>query len=146
MLSQTQPVETQPLSVKKGRVLNIVLWVLQVLLALAYLSAGYQKAFLPLDTVVKTIFWVSEVPTALVRFIGSVEILGGVGLILPALLRIKPQLTVFAGLGLTTIMTLALIFHILHAEWVALFPATVLLLLAGFVTYGRWKLAQITAR
>ena len=126
--------------------LNITLWVLQALLAVLYLMAGYQKAFGDLEVVVKTIFWVAYTPAPLVRFIGICELLGAAGLILPAALKIRPQLTTLAAAGLSTIMLLANLMHIYRGEYYVL-PMTLLLFaLAAFVTYGRWKLAPFTPK
>ena len=134
---------TQQTSNKK---LNITLWVIQVVLAVMYLMAGYQKAFGDIAVVVKTIFWVAYTPAPLVRFIGTCELLGAVGLILPAALKIRPQLTTLAAAGLSLIMLLANILHIYRGEYYVL-PMTLLLLaMAAFVAYGRWKLAPFTPK
>jgi uncharacterized membrane protein YphA (DoxX/SURF4 family) len=134
---------TQQTSNKK---LNITLWVIQVVLAVMYLMAGYQKAFGDLAVVVKTIFWVAYTPAPLVRFIGTCELLGAVGLILPAALKIRPQFTTLAAAGLSLIMLLANILHIYRGEYYVL-PMTLLLLaMAAFVAYGRWKLAPFTPK
>jgi hypothetical protein len=108
--------------------------------------AGYQKAFGDLAVVVKTIFWVAYTPAPLVRFIGTCELLGAVGLILPAALKIRPQFTTLAAAGLSLIMLLANILHIYRGEYYVL-PMTLLLLaMAAFVAYGRWKLAPFTPK
>jgi hypothetical protein len=64
--------------------LNIVLWVMQALLALAFLNAGYLKTFKPIQEIAPTIFWAPSLPEPLVRLIGFSELLGGVGLVLLA--------------------------------------------------------------
>ena len=66
-----------------------VLWVVQVLLAALFLFAGVMKLVMPLDQLAGPV----ELPGAFIRFIGVVEVLGALGLILPALLRIRPGLT-----------------------------------------------------
>jgi len=126
--------------------LNITLWVLQVVLAAMYLMAGYQKAFGDLDVVVKSIFWIAYTPTPLVRFIGVSELLGAIGLILPAALKIRPQLTTLAAAGLSFIMLLANLMHIYRGELFVLPMTLVMLAMAAFVAYGRWKLAPVTAK
>ena len=63
--------------------LNIVLWIVQVLLALLFIWAGGMKLVLPLEKLAGPV----ALPGAFVRFIGVAELLGGLGLILPALLR-----------------------------------------------------------
>jgi hypothetical protein len=76
------------------------------------------------------------------RFIGVVEILGALGLILPALLRIRPWLTPLAAAGLVVVMLGATVISLKLGVLVALTPLVVGLLTA-FVAYGRWKLAPI---
>ena len=70
--------------------MNIALWVVQGLLTLAFLFAGVGKSFLPLPTVKKNFPWANHVPAALVRFIGVCELLGGIGLIVPAVTGFLP--------------------------------------------------------
>ena len=123
--------------------LNIALWVLQVVLALMFLTAGIQKAFGNLHEVVKSIFWVLSVPAPLVRFIGVSELLGGIGLVLPAALRIKPRLTTLAATGLSLVMLGANIFHISRGEFFVLPMTLTFLVVAAFNAYGRWKLVPI---
>ena len=119
--------------------MNIALWVVQVLLALMFLLAGFPKAFQPIDTVAKRLTWAKEVPW-LVRFIGIAELLGAVGLILPALTHIVPSLTAIAAVGLGLAMVCAIIFHISRKEYPGISVGVVLLVLAAFVAYGRFVL------
>ena len=83
--------------------------------------------------------WASQVPLAMVRFIGISEFLGAVGLILPAATKIKPSLTPLAALGLLTIMILAMAFHVSRGEVQATPVNIVLGGLAAFVAWGRTK-------
>ena len=126
--------------------LSIVLWVVQVLLALLFIWAGGFKLVAtpeqlagPPGSVV--------LPMAFLRFIGVCELLGGLGLILPSLLRIKPGLTPLAACGLVIIMIGAVGTTLAGSGGVgmALVPA-VTGLLAGFIAYGRWRLAPIPSR
>jgi len=80
--------------------LNIVLWVVQVLLGLLFLWAGGMKLVLPLEKLAGPV----HLPGLFLRFIGVAELLGGIGLILPGLLRIRPGLTPWAAAGLVIIM------------------------------------------
>ncbi len=79
--------------------MNIVLWVIQGLLALAFLLTGFTKAFLPLATVKKNMPWAKDVPAPFVRFLGVAELLGAIGLIAPAATGIVPWLTVAVAAG-----------------------------------------------
>src|SRR3954465_13239120 len=93
--------------------LHIALWVVQGLLALAFIAAGVLKSTTPLDQLALKMPWVSAVPGWLVRFIGISELAGGLGLVLPSVTRIKPALTALAATGLVAIMVLAAGTHVL---------------------------------
>ena len=98
------------------------------------------KSTQPVDALVQAgIAWASQVPLPLVRFIGISELLGAIGLILPAATKIKPTLTPLAALGLLTIMILAMAFHLSRGEAQALPINMVLGGLAAFVAWGRTK-------
>src|SRR5438045_4058522 len=86
------------------------LWVLQVVLAAFFAMAGYSHSLAPFDEVVKRVVWMKDLPLALVKFIGVAELLGAIGLILPAATRVKPGLTIWAAIGVGTIMVLAIPF------------------------------------
>jgi hypothetical protein len=118
--------------------MNIALWVIQGLLAAAFLLAGGMKLTQPIDTLGKSMTWVLAAPPALVRFIGGAETLGAVGLILPMATRLLPWLTVAAGVGLALVMVLAAGFHLSRGEAPRVPANVVLLLLAVFVVIGRW--------
>ena len=126
--------------------MKIALWIVQVLLALAFLGAGATKVFTPIEGLAQQMAWVLDVPPALVPFIGFAEIAGAVGLILPALTRILPWLTPLAAAGLAIDMLFATVFHLTRGEFGNIVPTLILLVLAAFVAYGRWKLVPITSR
>jgi len=123
--------------------MNIALWIVQGLLALAFLLAGSMKAFAPLNTVRKNMSWANDVGVPFVRFIGVAELLGGIGLILPAITGIQSWLTIAAALGLVLVMVSASIFHASRREYQNIGMNVVLLLLAAFVVLGRWTLAPL---
>ena len=123
--------------------MNITLWIVQGLLALAFLLAGVMKAFPPLATVKKNFAWANEWPAGFVRFIGFAEILGAVGLILPAITGIQSWLTVAAAIGFVVVMVSAAIFHASRREFSNIGMNAVLLLLAVFIIVGRGALAPL---
>lgn len=125
--------------------MNVVLWIVQVLLAIAFGFSGAMKAFTPIDELAKNIPWVLDSP-GLARFIGVAELLGAVGVVLPAATRIKPGLTPLAAVGLAVVMVLAIGFHIMRSEWSAIVFPLVLLALALFVAWGRTRRAPIPPR
>jgi hypothetical protein len=125
--------------------MTYALWIIQGLLAALFLFAGGTKLILPLD-VLTSMGSPNQIalPGGFVRFIGVVEVLGALGLILPGLLRIRPGLTPLAAAGLVIIMIGATVLT-LAADGVA--PALIPLvvgLLAAFVAYGRWRLVRRT--
>jgi uncharacterized membrane protein YphA (DoxX/SURF4 family) len=125
--------------------MNIVLWIVQILLAAAFLMAGFSKAFQPIEALGQMIPWTLDIPLALVRFIGVSELLAGIGLIAPALTGIKPRLTILAAAGIILVMVSAVIFHLVRGEYGYIAFNLVLLALAAFVAYGRWKVAPFRA-
>jgi putative oxidoreductase len=126
--------------------MKYVLWVLQVLLALAFVAAGFPKLIQPYAELAQQMAWVSDVPEVLVRFIGVAEVLGGLGLILPAATRILPWLTTVAAAGLALDMLLATLFHLVRGEVGGAVVPLLLGLLATLVAYGRWRMVPILAR
>lgn len=151
MTTMAQPVEpihphqeAGSAAAPKRSALNIVLWVVQVLLALLFIWAGGMKLVLPLEKLAGPV----ELPGLFLRFIGVAELLGGLGLILPGLLRIRPGLTPLAAAGLVIIMIGAVGITLAGggaSTGMALIPA-VTGLLAAFVAYGRWRLAPHRSR
>jgi hypothetical protein len=119
--------------------MTYLLWIVQILLAALFLFAGGMKLVLPLDKLTGPV----PLPGPLVRFIGVVEVLGAVGLILPAALRIKPGLTPLAALGLVIVMIGAVVITLFGGDAFAAVISLVVGLLAAFVAYGRWRLAPI---
>lgn len=121
--------------------LNTVLWVVQVLLALLFLWAGAMKLVMPIEQMAGPVAF----PEWFLRFIGVVEVLGGLGLILPALLRIRPGLTPLAAAGLVIVMIGAVVTTLMGGAEMAKMAAipAVIGLLCAFVAYGRWRLAPI---
>jgi putative oxidoreductase len=126
--------------------LHITLWVLQVLIGLFFVMAGYSHAMAPFDQVVQQAVWMKDVPRALSLFIGYAEIAGGLGLILPAATRIAPWLTPPAALGIAIIMILAIPFHIMRGETSVIWMHTLIAALALFIAWGRWKKVRIRPR
>ena len=123
--------------------MNIVLWVVQGLLAAVYLLVGGTKLIQPIDALGKRMDWVRETPTWFVRFIGAAEVLGAAGLILPILTGILPWLTVAAAAGLIIVQVSASAFHLSRGEAARLPVNVVLLLLAVLVVVGRLAIVPV---
>lgn len=131
---------------KSSKKMNIALWIVQSLLAAMFLMAGANKLFQSAEELVKMLPWVTSVPSGLVKFIGISELLGGIGLLLPSILRIKPILTSYAAIGLALVMLFASIFHISRGEYSVIGMNFVLTALALVVAWGRMKKAPISPK
>lgn len=126
---------------KSGRKLNLLLWVVQWLLAAVFFFAGGTKLVLPIAEMTKQV----PLPGLFLRFLGSAEVLSAIGLILPGLLHFRTILTPLVAAGLVIIMVGATVIVIVIKTGTvvsALFPL-VTGLLAVLVAYGRWKLAPM---
>ncbi|HSU33979.1 MAG TPA: DoxX family protein [Bryobacteraceae bacterium] len=120
--------------------MSVALWSAQVLLAALFIFAGVMKFVMPLQEMVKG----SSLPAWFLIFVGVAEILGGIGMIVPALLRIWPVLTPVAACGLVIIMAGATVISVPMGA-IALLPFSAGAL-AAFVAYGRWRLKPVQAR
>jgi len=114
----------------------IALWVVQILLALLFLMAGVMKTFAPLATLQKSMSWTKHTTTPIVRLVGVLELLGALGLILPAATKIVPWLTPIAAVGLVLTMIGAVIVHLRLKEAKQIGMPLVLLLLSLFIVIG----------
>jgi DoxX-like family len=127
---------------------RISLWAAQVILAVLFGLAGVLKTTMaPAELPPMGIAWATDVPVALLRFIGAAELLGAIGVVLPALTRILPLLTPAAAVGFATIQVLAIGFHAIRGETGATLPLNIALLaLSLFVIWGRIRKAPIEPR
>ena len=124
--------------------MNTVLWIAQVLLALGFLSIGYNHAFNSEKMKVQRgMQWIDALPRWLMIFIGVSEMAGGLGAVMPALTGIYPWLTPLAACLLALVMLLAFVFHVVLREYPNLAINTILFILAAFVAYGRFVLLPI---
>jgi uncharacterized membrane protein len=127
-------------STSTARTANRLLWTAQTLAALLFLFAGATKFILPAEKLQQGPIVFS---LAFMYFIGACECLGAVGLLLPALTRIRTELTPLAAAGLTIIMIGATTVSILAMGVVAgAFPAVVGLVTAA-IAYGRTRLVPL---
>jgi putative oxidoreductase len=123
--------------------LNITLWVLQVLLALAFLAHGLLMLFPPASMVAQMN---AAIAPALRLFIGVAEVLAAVGLTLPGITRVQAWLVVAAAVGLMIVMVCATVFHLARGEVSSAATTVVLLALLSFVAYMRWKVSPLLPR
>lgn len=124
--------------------MNIVLWIIQALLALTFLFAGATKLVLPMDMLMSMGSPNQVVlPGLLIRFIGVCEVLGALGLILPGVFHRRPEVTPIAAAGLTIIMIGAVTLTLIGDGIALAISPLIVGLLCAFVAYGRWKLRPL---
>jgi hypothetical protein len=123
--------------------MNIVLWILQVLLALAFLAHGWLFLAPPPAIAAQMN---ATLPRWFQLFLGVAEILAGVGLTLPGITKIKPWLVVWAAGGIMIVMVAATIFHVRRGEISSAVVTLILLAIATFVAYMRHRVRPIASR
>jgi hypothetical protein len=120
-----------------------VLWVLQVLLALAFLAHGGLLLFPPAAIVDQMN---ASLPRWFQLFLGIAEILAAVGLTLPGVTRIQPWFVSYAAAGIMIVMVCATVSHLMRGEVSSAMTTVVLLAVATFVAHTRWRVAAIRPR
>jgi hypothetical protein len=124
--------------------MNILLWVLQILLALAFLAHGLMLLFPPANLIEAMNATMS---TAFRNFLGVAEVLAAVGLTVPGVTRLLPWwLVPAAAAGIMIVMISATIFHIQRGEVSSAITTAILLVMATFVAYMRWRVRPIALR
>lgn len=123
--------------------MNLVLWILQVLLAAAFFAHGLLFLFPPASLVEAMNATISP---AFRFFLGVAEILAAIGLTLPGLTRIQPWLISCAAVGLMVVMIGATVLHVTRGEISSAITTAILFVLATFVAYMRWKVMPIPSR
>jgi uncharacterized membrane protein YphA (DoxX/SURF4 family) len=118
--------------------MNVAIWVLQILLALAFLAAGVTKITQPRQKLATNMGWVEDFSDPAVRSIGTLEILGALGLLVPALTGVATVLVPIAAVGLALLMIGAAATHRRRGELPMIGINTVLLLLAVVVAWARF--------
>lgn len=122
--------------------MKILLWILQVGLALFFGNAGFAKISQPVGELAETMTWIELFPTAFVPVLGALELLAAIGLILPAVFGIAEFLTPLAAAGLVVIMLGAAVTHATLGEWPGVGLTVVIAAIAGFTAWGRFRLLR----
>ena len=123
--------------------MNILLWVLQVLLALAFLAHGLLFLFPPAEMVAQMN---ASIPRWFQVFLGVAEVMAAIGLTLPGVTRIKPGLVVWAAVGIMIVLISATVFHVVRNEVSSAVITLVMFVLATALAYLRWKVLPIRPR
>jgi uncharacterized membrane protein len=131
---------------KRAKLLDALLWLTQSLLALTFFGGGVWKLITPVRELAAMIPWAGQVSPAFLYATASFDILGGVGVILPAITRIAPRLTVLAAVGCALLQASAIVFHFWREE-AANTPFNFLVLtLCLFLVWGRGVAAPLRPR
>ncbi len=123
--------------------MNIALWVLQVLLALAFLAHGWLFLSPPPEMAA---LMNAELPRWFQVFLGVAEVAAAVGITLPGATRVLPWLVVWAAAGIMIVTASATVFHLMRGEISSAATTLVLLALATFVAYMRHRVVPIGVR
>ncbi len=126
-----------------SKTLNITLWIAQILLAATFIWAASMKLFQPIEKLSAMWPWVGQVPVALVNFTGVIDLLGALGVILPALFRIRPKLTPITAVAIIILMICASVFHIVRGEASVIGVNVIFALIAAFIAWGRFGKAPV---
>jgi uncharacterized membrane protein YphA (DoxX/SURF4 family) len=125
--------------------MDVVLWIIAGLLALAFLGAGLTKLIQPKEKLATTMGWVDDFSPGAVKLIGALEVLAAIGLVLPAALDVVPVLVPLAAVGLIALMLGAAVTHARRKETPMIAINVVLLVLAVVVAWGRFGPYSFTA-
>jgi len=128
---------------KTSKIIHITLWGAQVILAGSLIWAASMKLFQPIEKLSAMWPWTSQISVTAVKLTGIVDLLGALGLILPALLRTRPKLTPIAAIAIVLLMLCASIFHIARGEASLIGVNIVFAVIAAFVAWGRLRKAPI---
>jgi uncharacterized membrane protein YphA (DoxX/SURF4 family) len=119
--------------------MNLALWVIAIVLAVGFTASGLMKIVRNKEQLMASgMGWAQDFSPSAIRLIGFAEILGAVGLILPAALHIAPILVPLAAVGLAIVMVGAAAVHARRREWPFIAVNAVLLALAVIVAWGRF--------
>lgn len=123
--------------------MNTAIWIVQILLALAFAGSGISKLVQPYEKLAAQMAYVNDFTPGVMRAIGAWEVLGAIGVVLPAWTGILPWLTPLAAGGLAVNMGGAMATHLRRKEYPMIVANLVLLGLAAFVVYGRLVAVQL---
>lgn len=133
------------MKISREKLIRASVWLAQFLIAIPFAGIAMMKLNTPLAQLGQNVPWAMEYPR-MVRVMGVIDLLGAIGIVVPALLRIMPRLTVWAAIGCALLMISAIIFHLLRGEASATPINIVYLALAIYVWWGRTKRFPLAPR
>lgn len=126
-----------------GKTMNIVLWILQILLAALFMWHGSLFLIPPPELVE---IMEKELPRWFRLFLGTAEVLAGVGLTLPGIIRVLPRLIPVTAASCMVVMVSATVYHSMRGETSSAVVTLILLAILGFLVYMRWKILLVLPR
>ena len=129
---------------RPSKVLSIFTWLAQVLLASSMAWAGAIKLFQPVDQTAAMWPWAGQVPVMFLKFTGVIDLTSAIGILLPAIFRARPKVTIVSAVGIFILMICAGIFHIARGEAAVIGVNVVFALLAAFVAWAYYRRDSVT--
>jgi hypothetical protein len=136
----------RPTTAPAPKRLNLALWIAQGLLAVTLVGGGLWKLAMPIPALASKMPWMGQVSPAFLHATAILDLLGGIGVLLPSLTRIQPRLAVLAALGCVGLMASAIVFHVQRGEAANTPFNFFVAILAAFVAWGRLRAAPIVPR
>lgn len=129
-----------------SKIFNITLWAAQIIIAALFFVTGGIKLFLSIDHIHSVLPSMKVISNIYIRLIGLVELIGGIGLLLPTLLKIKPNLTPLAAIGLAATMVFAGIFNVSIGDISKLAINIIVILIAAYIAWGRFEKSSVVSQ
>jgi uncharacterized membrane protein YphA (DoxX/SURF4 family) len=118
--------------------MNTIIWIVQCITALMFAMAAITKLTQPKEKLAKSLPWTNDFSLPMVRFIGTSELLGAIGLIVPLAANVLPVLTPIAATGLALIMILASVYHFPKKQYKEVMFNAALFILSAIIAYARF--------
>ncbi len=131
---------------KPSRAFTSGLWLAQGLLGLTFAGTGVWKLATPIPRLAEMIPWAGQVSPSFLQLTAVFDLLGGVGVVLPTLTRIKPGVAVLAALGCAALQVCAAVFHVSRGEGASTPFNVFMVALSLFVAWGRSYRAPVAPR
>jgi len=101
---------------KHSKVILIAVWIAKIILAISFIWGASLKLFLSIEKLSAMWPWTAEVPVAVVKFTGIIDLLGGIGIISPVILSLNPKITQITAFAIIVLMICGSVFHICRGE------------------------------
>lgn len=129
-----------------SKALSSALWISQALIALLFIMPGFMKMFQSIESLGAMLPWAGQVSPLVVRLLGFIDLLAGVGIIAPSIFKVRAKLTIYAAYGGILLMFSAIVFHLVRGEASVIGFNFVIVAVLAFIAWGRSKRVIISAR